>query len=332
MRGLLPRGPAGAAAAAVLAAALLLGFLLPADPLQRVHASGVVIVSGASTGIGRDAAVRLARRHAGLVVLAGVRRDADAAGVRGEGLPNLRPVLLDVTQADSVAEALRAAVRVGLPLVAVVNNAGVARGPTPVELHGLEDARALFEANFFGALRLTQAALPLLRASRGRVVVVSSIFGGFTPPQGGVYSASKRALEAVADALRMEASGLGVSVSIVSPGAVATPIFATLRSASIAAARAAGPEGSAAMRVYGHLNTAEDAANERRMEELAASTECTSDAIEHAVTAPRPRSRYLVANIVGAPAWLLTLVVRALPDRLADALLLGPAIDRRGGG
>ena len=320
--------PSRGAALAALAAALLLGALLPADPLQPVHASGVVIVSGASTGIGRDAAVWLARRHAGLVVLAGVRRREDAESVRGEGLANLKPVELDVTRASSVSAALRAAEQEGLPLVAVVNNAGVARGPTPVELHELEDARALFDVNFFGALQLTQAALPMLRAARGRVVMISSVFGAFTPPQGGVYSASKRALEGVADALRLELRGLGVAVSIVSPGAVTTPIFATLRGASIAAARAAGAAGSAAVRLYGHLYTAEDAANEQRMEALADSTRCTSEAIEHAVTAPRPRARYLVANIVGAPAWLLALVVRALPDRLADALLLGPGIDR----
>jgi len=323
-----PELSCSSAAAAVAALAVLLGALLPAEPLQRVHSSGVVLVSGASTGIGRDAAVQLAQRHAGLVVLAGVRRPEDAESIRGEGLANLRPVELDVTKAASVSAALEAVKRERLPLVGVVNNAGVARGPTPVELHELEDARALFEANFFGALRLTQAALPLLRESRGRVVMVSSIFGGFTPPQGGVYSASKRALEAIADALRIETRGLGVSVSIVSPGAVSTPIFATLRNASIAATIAAGPERSAAARIYGHLYTGEDAANEQRMESLADSTRCTSDAIEHALTSPRPRTRYLVANIVGAPAWLLTLIVRALPDRLADALLLGPGIDR----
>jgi NAD(P)-dependent dehydrogenase (short-subunit alcohol dehydrogenase family) len=107
--------------------------------------------------------------------------------------------------------------------------------PTAVEFHEVEDARALFDVNVFGALRLTQAALPLLRASRGRVVLISSVFGAFSPPMGGVYAASKRALEALGDALRIEARPLGVAVSIVQPGAVTTPIFATLKNASIAA-------------------------------------------------------------------------------------------------
>lgn len=138
---------------------------------------------------------------------------------------------------------------------------------------------------------------------------------------GGIYAASKRALEALGDALRVEARPLGVSVSIVQPGAVRTPIFATLRNASIAAAAELGPAGSPAVRAYPHLYTAADVANEVAIEQRAASTLCTSEAIEHAVTAARPRTRYLVANIMGAPAWLLAGLVRALPDRLADLVL-----------
>ena len=114
---------------------------------------------------------------------------------------------------------------------------------------------------------------------------------------------------------------LGVSVAIVQPGAVATPIFGTLRNTSIAAAVAAGPGASAGVRHYPHLYTAADVENEALLEARAADTRCTSEAIEHAVAAPRPRTRYLVANIVGAPAWLLAGLMRALPDRLADALL-----------
>ena len=336
------RGPCGGAAGAgallALLASLALALLL-LDPLQPVLARGAVIVSGASTGIGRDAAEHLARRHAGLVVFAGVRRVEDAEAVRAVGLPNLLPVDLDVRSAVSVAAAVAAAGATGLPLAAVVCNAGLARGPTAVEFHEVEDARALFDVNVFGALRLTQAALPLLRASRGRVVLVSSVFGAFSPPMGGVYAASKRALEALGDALRIEVRPLGVAVSIVQPGAVTTPIFATLKNASIAASLAAAAAAatasaasaasaepaasgsSAAVAAYPHLYTAQDAANEALLEQRADDTRCTSAAIEHAVTSARPRTRYLVANILGAPAWLLAGLVRALPDRLADALL-----------
>jgi len=324
-------GAAGAGALLALLASLALALLL-LDPLQPVLARGAVIVSGASTGIGRDAAENLARRHAGLVVFAGVRRVEDAEAVRAVGLPNLLPVDLDVRSAASVAAAVATASATGLPLAAVVCNAGLARGPTAVEFHEVEDARALFDVNVFGALRLTQAALPLLRASRGRVVLVSSVFGAFSPPMGGVYAASKRALEALGDALRIEARPLGVAVSIVQPGAVTTPIFATLKNASIAAslaaasaapAASAGPAhgSSAAVAAYPHLYTAQDAANEALLEQRADDTRCTSAAIEHAVTSARPRTRYLVANILGAPAWLLAGLVRALPDRLSDALL-----------
>jgi len=327
-------GAAGAGALLALLASLALALLL-LDPLQPVLARGAVIVSGASTGIGRDAAENLARRHAGLVVFAGVRRVEDAEAVRAVGLPNLLPVDLDVRSAASVAAAVATASATGLPLAAVVCNAGLGRGPTAVEFHEVEDARDLFDVNVFGALRLTQAALPLLRASRGRVVLVSSVFGAFSPPMGGVYAASKRALEALGDALRIEARPLGVAVSIVQPGAVTTPIFATLKNASIAAslaaasaasaapAASAGPArgSSAAVAAYPHLYTAQDAANEALLEQRADDTRCTSAAIEHAVTSARPRTRYLVANILGAPAWLLAGLVRALPDRLSDALL-----------
>lgn len=304
--------------AALVAAAAAAIAALRAGPTFTVHDSGAVVISGASTGIGFSAAVALARAAPGLTVYAGVRRAADAARVRAEALRNLKPLELDVADEGSIVRALAAVEAAGAPLVGVVNNAGLARGPTAVEFHAPGDARALFDVNFFGALRLTQLALPALRASRGRVVFVSSIFGALAPPMGGIYSASKFALEAAADALRREVAPLGVAVVIVRPGAVATPIFASLTNASLAAAvRAASP----AARAYPHLHTPADLANEVKIEALAAPVAVTDAAILAALRAPRPAARFTVANIVGVPATALEWAARVLPDAALDFVL-----------
>lgn len=301
-----------------LLAALLAAALGSRDPPALVHTAGCILITGASTGIGRAAAEALAREAPTLTILAGVRRASDADSVRGVGLPNLFPVELDVTDATSVARALAAAGARG-PLVGLVNNAGLARGPTVLEFHELDgDARALFDVNVFGALRITQAALPQLRASRGRVVFVSSIFGALAPPMGGVYSASKFALEALADTLRREAGPLGVSVSVVRPGAVSTPIFASLANSTIgAAARARSPAAVA----YAHLHTPADVAVEAVVERLAATTAVTDAAIVHALRAARPRTRYTVANMAGVPAVALEAMAGLLPDRWLDFVM-----------
>jgi NAD(P)-dependent dehydrogenase (short-subunit alcohol dehydrogenase family) len=253
------------------------------------------------------------------LVLAGVRKPADAARITALGVPNLRPLTLDVTSQSSVSAALQTVEALNLPLAGVVNNAGMAAGPTASEFHAMADAKALFDVNFFGALQVTQAFLPLLRASRGRLVGVSSVFGAVAPPMGGVYAASKFALEALHDSLRRELTAAGVSVSLVCPGAVATPIFRTLEPASLASAvRAASP----ASAVYPHLHTPADLANEIKIEDMADTPGVTSAAIAHALLSPQPQVRYYVANILGAPAWLLAGLARVLPARLMDRVML----------
>ena len=304
--------------------AILLAFLFsrlpsPSYPVQE----GVVIITGASTGIGYDAALHLAARHPGSHILAGVRKPADFARIAALGIPNLAPLLLDVTSGASIQAAHEAVVGVlaqqSLPLLGVVNNAGMAAGPTASEFHSLADAKALFEVNFFGALQVTQAFLPLLRASRGRLVGVSSIFGTVAPPMGGVYAASKFALEALHDSLRRELTAAGVSVSLVAPGAVATPIFRTLEPASL---EQATRQGTPASKVYPQFHTPRDLANEVSIERLADSTLVTSQALEHALFEPRPLPRYYVANILGAPAWVLAGLAHYLPVRLMDVVML----------
>lgn len=317
--------PCGKCALFFLLLALALPLLLRSLHPQPTYPvlDGLVLVTGASSGIGLDASLHLARTHPSSVILAGVRKASDYARLAALGLPNLRPLTLDVASSASIQAACQTLAalqqQLSLPLVALVSNAGVAAGPTTVEFHSLAEARALFDVNVFGALELTQALLPSLRASQGRLVAVSSVFGSVAPPMGGVYSASKFALEALHDSLRRELTAAGVSVSIVAPGAVSTPIFRTLEPASLREARR---RGSPATAVYPHLHTAKDEENEVSIEQLADSTAVTSAAIAHAVYAPQPQARYLVANILGAPAWLLAGLAHVLPTRLMDIVML----------
>jgi len=186
---------------------------------------GGVLVTGASTGIGREAA-RLLLAH-GYEVFGTVRRTSDAESLRSDGIT---PVLMDVTDGASIAAA-RQTVRAALgqrPLVAVVNNAGVpAAGP--LEFLPLDQLRHALEVNVVGVVAVTQAFLPELRRSSGRIVNVSSVSGRIAMPFGGPYSASKFALEAISDSLRRELLASGVKVIVIEPGSVRTPIWDKIR-------------------------------------------------------------------------------------------------------
>jgi NAD(P)-dependent dehydrogenase (short-subunit alcohol dehydrogenase family) len=169
------------------------------------------IVTGASSGIGQACAVRLAR--AGWRVLAGVRREGDAP----EGTEEL---LLDVTDAEQIRDA---AERVD-ELNGLVNNAGIALG-SPLELVPVDQLRHQLEVNLVGQVAVTQALLPALRRAKGRIVFMGSIAGRSALPFLAPYAASKHALEAVADSLRLELKPFGIPVSIVEPGSIRTAIW-----------------------------------------------------------------------------------------------------------
>ncbi|MBI2615195.1 MAG: SDR family oxidoreductase [Gemmatimonadetes bacterium] len=182
---------------------------------------GGVVVTGASSGIGRETARTLAAHR--FEVFGTVRRSADADALRAEGIT---PILMDVTDGASIA-AGRQAVRMALgerPLVGLVNNAGVpAAGP--LEFLPLDQLRHVLEVNVIGVVAVTQAFLPDLRRSRGRIVNLSSISGRIAMPFAGPYSASKFALEAISDSLRRELLAAGVGVIVIEPGSVRTPIW-----------------------------------------------------------------------------------------------------------
>lgn len=194
---------------------------------------GGVVMTGASTGIGAHAAHSLA--DAGFLVFAGVRKEADGETLKAnaptaKSRENILPIILDVTKQEQIYAAVQTvqetlAAKGGLPLVGLVNNAGVSGAMKPVEFENLDDIRWLFDVNFFGAIATTKAFLSLLRAGKGRVINISSMAGVTSAPLMANYCGSKWALEAFSDALRVEMEGHEVSVSVVEPAYVQSAIF-----------------------------------------------------------------------------------------------------------
>lgn len=272
-----------------------------------------VLISGASTGIGRATALRLAR--AGWTVLAGVRDESAGEALRaeldGQG-PQLLPVPLDVTNPEQVAAAAQAVEQHpdGQGLAGLVNNAGIAVAG-PLELLEPEEWRRQLEVNVIGTVALTRAMVPALRRARGRIAIVSSVGGRVATPYLGPYCASKHALEAIADSLRVELHRSGVGVTLIEPGAVATPIWDKGR------ADADSFEVPPALAEhYGHVPGALRSAiddSERR----GIPPERVAAAIERALTARRAPSR----TLVGVDARVQLLLRTVLPDRAFDGFV-----------
>jgi NAD(P)-dependent dehydrogenase (short-subunit alcohol dehydrogenase family) len=263
-----------------------------------------VLVTGASSGIGEATARRLAR--GGWRVLAGVRRDEDARRVREAGTT---PLHLDVTEAESIAAA---AETVGERLDGLVNNAGIALA-APLEFVPLDELRRQLEVNVVGQVAVTQAVLPALRRARGRIVNVGSIAGRSALPFLGPYAASKFALEAISDALRVELRPWGIEVVVVQPASIATPIW---RRSAARADELADRLPRELTELYGEaialVRRAAAATDER-----AEPPERVAAVIERALTATRPRTRYLVGKDAKRRARL-----ERLPDRVRDRVLL----------
>ncbi|MEU2680208.1 SDR family oxidoreductase [Streptomyces sp. NPDC007107] len=267
----------------------------------------LIVVTGASTGMGASAARGLARQ--GFHVLAGVRRDRDADAIRSAGI---EPVILDITEPAHVAALAARIADDARPLHALVNNAGI-QVNAPVEALPMAEWRQVFEVNLFGHIAVTQALLPALLRSGGRVINISSIGGRFAMATYGAYAGAKFALEAVSDSLRREVEPLGVHVVVVEPGGIRTEM--ATRGIETANRLAAGmtPEQDAR---YGGLIRA----NNRLMASGTASG-LTADAaarvITKAVTARRPRTRYTA----GRDAALIVRLGRVLSDRTLDRIL-----------
>ena len=266
-----------------------------------------VLVTGASRGIGRSIVERLA--SGGWDVIAGVRSQQDAAAVTEVNPQQVSSVILDVTNAEHIA-----ALSESLPeqLDAVVNNAGIVVTGA-IETVSPDEWRKQLEVNVIGQLAVTQAVLPRLRLAKGRVVFISSLNGRVSFPLMGAYSASKFALEAAADALRVELRPWQIRVSIVEPAQTDTDIWRNADAVTAETEAALTPEHQA---LY-----ARHIAGMKKFipvsQRMAVPPEKVAAVVEEALTARRPRARYVVG--IG-PKVQVTLLTN-LPTRARDRVL-----------
>lgn len=269
-----------------------------------------VLISGSSTGIGQACALRLDR--GGHRVFAGIRRDVDAKRLKEQASDRLRPVLLDVTDEAQVEAVMKLIGEESGVLHGVVNNAGIARGG-PLEYLPLELWREQLEVNVIGQVALTRAALPLLRASKGRVVFIGSVGGKVATALMGPYNASKFAVEAIGESLRHELHPWDIGVAVVEPGAIKTAIWEKGRRE---ADRLEGELPAKARELYAdHLIAIRKGIDMQDRQGI--QPDKVARAVEHALFSKHPRTRYLV----GIDAKLQGALVRVLPDRAREAII-----------
>jgi len=269
-------------------------------------ASGTVLVTGASTGIGEAAVLHL--KTLGFDAVGAVRKDEDAERLEGRGI---RTVRIDVTNSDQIAAARD---QLGdIALAGLVNNAGIAVA-APVEFLPVERFRHQLEVNLIGQMAVTQAFIPALRRGGGRIVNVSSIGGRVALPLVSAYNASKFGLEGLSDSLRRELRSHGVDVILIEPGGVKTPIWNKAQDLADDMLEDMPPD---AERLYGKLIAAVRAGTQRIARETGADPSEVADAIGEALTARRPRARY----VVGRDAKTRAVLSRVVPDRVMDRLI-----------
>lgn len=265
----------------------------------------VILVTGCSSGIGRATALEAARR--GHRVFASARNLADLADL--EGRENVSTVAVDVTDPGAIAAAVDAALARAGRIDALVNNAGYGQYGA-VEEVTLDEWRAQFDVNLFGAIAVTQAALPAMRRQRsGTIVNVSSVSGRVSVPFAAPYSASKHALEAVSDALRIELFPFGIRVVLVEPGPIETRFTDRARSIVAPLLGRPGPY----RELYALAERAMESEFQRGRQPASAVARIVVDAIE----ARSPRPRYPV----GLMSRVLFPLKTALPDRWLDGLM-----------
>jgi NAD(P)-dependent dehydrogenase (short-subunit alcohol dehydrogenase family) len=270
------------------------------------------VVTGTSSGLGRACALHLDRL--GYRVYAGVRRAVDGEKLATESTTGrLRPVVLDVTRPDQIGQAVAEVREDGGVLWALVNNAGVSV-PGPLECLALQKLRDQFETNVVGSFALIQAFLPLLRASRGRIVNVTSGLGRVALPYLGAYAAAQFAKEGMSDALRRELKPFGVAVSVVQPGAIATPIWDKIDHTGRDVLAGAADDTARLYRDpflrFLDANARQAGRSRTRPEDFAA-------VVARVLAARRPKTRYTV----GADVRLAAIASRLVPDALLDRYL-----------
>jgi NAD(P)-dependent dehydrogenase (short-subunit alcohol dehydrogenase family) len=274
--------------------------------------SGAVVVTGASTGIGRSTALLLDEK--GYRVFAGVRKQADAKSLADEGSDRLTPITIDVAKERSIASAKQKVQRaVGKDgLVGLVNNAGIGRGG-PIEVMPIEDFRVNLEVNVVGQVAVTQAFLPLIRKGNGTIVFLASIGGRIASPFLSPYAASKFAIEAVGESLRRELKPWDIDVVVIEPGSIATEIWG--KAAETAEDRV-GAMSPTARRLYGkQMERYGEVIEETASRGIPPSK--VAKVIHKAIQSDKPKHRYLVGTDAKVAARLNGL----LSDRAFDRML-----------
>ncbi|BAZ30497.1 short-chain dehydrogenase/reductase SDR [Cylindrospermum sp. NIES-4074] len=274
--------------------------------------TGSVVISGASSGIGEACAIYLDKL--GYQVFAGVRSDADGEALKCKTSERLTPIFLDVTNEVSIIAAANRikATLDSTGLTGLVNNAGIVIAG-PLEFLPVADLREQFEINVIGQIAVTQAFLPLLRESQGRIINMSSDNGKVSIPFLGSYCASKFALEALTDALRIELQPWGIAVCIIEPGSVTTPIWKKSISKADNIWNNLPPEARSLYSVF--VDSAHKKANELSNNGFPA--EVVAKAVAHALTTKRPKIRYVVGLDAKINIWL----AKILPDWILDKLI-----------
>jgi NAD(P)-dependent dehydrogenase (short-subunit alcohol dehydrogenase family) len=275
---------------------------------------GCVLVSGASTGIGKAVAVRLAQEN--YKVFAGVRTDRAARDLGCIEYDILEPVFLDVTKSSeikNVMEKVSSYIKTShVQFSGVINNAGICLG-TPLEMTSVNDFRKVFDVNVMGTLALTQAFLPLLKESFGRIVIIGSSAGYFCVPLMGAYSASKHALEALTDILRLEMKQFGVNVCLVEPGTIKTPIWQKTIEESLEQI-AIAPNNL--QRDYSSLYKCMLDFAKKEVSH-GSSPEVVAKVVLQAISSKRPKTRYRVGKNA-----LMEKLLSRFPDRVRDWAIL----------
>ena len=260
-----------------------------------------VLVTGASTGIGKACALRLEQE--GFSVVATVRSQSDADKLKAESSERVHPILLDVTDQAAITEAVKEIGKyAGNQLYGLVNNAGIATSG-PLECVSINSIRQVLEVNVIGLMAVTQAFLPLLKPARGRIVNIGSASGVVASPLMSMYAASKFAVQAVSDSWRLEFKPFGISVSLIAPGKIQSDIWGKARSHAHQMRQSMDPK---VLEPYQPFLT--------YYEKLISTTgfksaQEVSKAVLHALTAKKPRQRYIVGKDAAAAAMIARLPV-----------------------
>lgn len=258
--------------------------------MNKKNVNKTVLITGCSTGIGFATACLLAEK--GFTVLAGVRKNEDKKKLTARGGPNVTPIILDVTKEQDIDAAGELIIKeYGGTLDALINNAGVLY-PSPLKLAPMELIRKEMEVNYFGVVALTQKLLPAIKNAKGRIVNMSSMNGRVSMPAVGNYAASKFALEAYTDALRMEIAHAGVNVSLVEPGQIKTVIFNKALDAFKAVAEGVSEEDK---NFYGKLMQGVEGAMASGMNSPTDPL-TVAECVLNALTAEAPLLRYVVGD------------------------------------